>query len=233
MNAWGNAVVVAGALCAAAMAARAQDMPQEFLGWQRGAPASTARTVVEPTQWQRLARGATSFGPVPLRADDVALLEAARAGRWSEVLELLKPGRADANARDPYGEHALARAARAGRDDVVRLLLRHGAETDRVGADGFTPLGGAAFAGHRSTVRILLRAGAAADAYGSTGQGPLHLASMNDHVGVIDELLVGGLDPWARNRAGDTALDVAAQRGSQRAMDRLIAAGVDPARLGR
>lgn len=213
--------------------AAAQDTPQEFTSFLRPRAEHSPRVVVDRLQWAQLTRAPAAFGPAPLRADDALLLDAARAERWGEVMELVKSGRAFAGARDERGDHALERAARAGRDDVVRLLLRHGARTDQIGSDGFTPLGAAAFFGHRPAVRLLLRAGASPEAFGASGNGPLHLASGNDHTGVIDELLAAGLDPWTRNRAGDTALDVAAQHGSQQAMDRLIRAGVDPSQLGR
>lgn len=227
------ALVLAVPLGLGALPATAQDTPQEFLGFVRGAPPPMVRVVVDPMQWEALTRSMASFGPPALRPDDLALIAAARGEQWSEVIDLVKQGRAAANAHTVDGDHALLWAARAGRDDVVRLLVQYGAELDRRGPDGFTPLGIAAFRGYRGTARLLLRAGALPERWGATGQGPLHLASMNDHVGVIDELLAAGLDPWSRNRAGDTALDVAAQHGQQAAMSRLIAAGVDPQQLGR
>jgi len=217
----------------APIALRAQDTPQELLGFERRSPPPRRGHAVEPLEWERLRRGADSFGPPRLGDAERALLEAARVGRWSEVVDAVKKGRAYAGAQDEAGYYALELAAREGRDDAVRALLESGADPDRIAADGFTPLGAAAFFGHRSTVRIVLRGGASPNRWGITGQGPLHLACMTDQVEVIDELLGGGLDPWSRNRSGDTALDVAAQLGRQRAMSRLLAAGVDPSLSGR
>jgi ankyrin repeat protein len=60
-------------------------------------------------------------------------------------------------------------AAQTGRDEAVRLLLKHGAKIDarintsfdsRQQAEGVTALMGAARYGHESTVRLLLEAGA-------------------------------------------------------------------------
>jgi len=220
-------------LLAASSSAWPQDVAQEFGSFARQPPTSAQRRGVDADEWERLLRPGDSFGPPHLRDAERALLDAARHGRWPEVMNAVKKGGAYPGARDEAGHYPLELAAREGRDDAVRTLLEYGADPDRIGADGFTPLGAAAFFGHRMTVRILLHAGAAPNLWGATGQGPLHLAGMNDQVDAIDELLGAGLNPSVRNRVGDTALDVAAQHGSQRAMGRLLDAGVDPSRSGR
>ena len=187
----------------------------------------------EEQQRESLLRGGGVFGPRALRAPDLALLTAARAARWGDALQLLKSGKADANARDALGGHALVLAARAGQDELVRELLRRGTDTGRVGEDGFTALGAAAFAGHRSTVRLLLRAGVDPKRWGSTGQTALHLASLAGQVPVLDELLGAGVDIELLNRERETALDVAGAAFQLDAMDLLIQAGADRKLAGR
>jgi ankyrin repeat protein len=121
----------------------------------------------------------------------------------------------------------LLAAARAGQDTRVREAIERGADLDRIGQDGFTPLGAAAWAGHRSTVRLLLRAGADPLHWGATGQGPLHLASLAGQLDVIEELLRAKVDIETLNRLRESALDVAASASQQDAMGRLIDAGAD------
>jgi len=136
--------------------------------------------------------------------------------------------------RSPRADDAeLVAAARAGLDDRVRALIKRGAEIDRIGDDGFTPLGAAGFEGRRSTVRLLLRAGADATRLGASGQTALHLAAVAGRLEVIDELLRAGVGVELLNRQRESALDVAAAAGRQEAMERLLAAGADATRAGQ
>ena len=222
---------LAALLCATT--ARSEDEHRALSSLQ-GPPGLAARgPSPDEQQRERLLRGGGVFGPRALREPDLALLSAARSARWGEVLQLLKTGQADANARDVLGGHTVVLAARAGQDDLVRELLRRGTDTERVGEDGFTALGAAAFAGHRSTVRLMLRAGVDPQRWGSTGQTALHLASLAGHVQVLDELLGAGVDIELLNRQRETALDVAAAAGQQDSMDRLIKAGANLVLAGR
>lgn len=196
--------------------------------------AATARGApVDRLEWERRLRPADRFGPAVLRAADAALLAAARAGRWREVSELLASGRANPNARDELGGHALVLAARAGEEAILREFIKRGADLDRTGDDGFTALGAAAFEGHRGTVRLLVRAGAALEQWGAGGQTALHLASLAGRLDAVEELLRLGADIELLNRQRETALDVAAAAGQQEVMDRLIGGGADLTLAGR
>jgi ankyrin repeat protein len=199
----------------------------------RAAPSAPSGQAVTRLEWEQRLRAPDRFGPPHLREADLALLDAARGGRWAEAIELVKSARAHANARDAAGGHALVYAARAGQDELLRELIQRGAELDRVGDDGFTALGAAAFAGRRSSVRLLVRAGADAARWGATGQGALHLAATAGQVGVIDELLRLKVDIEGLNRQRESALDVAANAGQQDALGRLLEAGADAMLAGQ
>ncbi|MDH4391505.1 MAG: ankyrin repeat domain-containing protein [Aquabacterium sp.] len=204
-------------------------------------PAKAAPERAEPLlklEWDRRLRTADRLGPVPLRPTDQALLAAARAGRWDEVLALQKPTdsatpAADGNATDPAGSHALVLAAAAGQDAVLRALLQRGADIERRGDNGFTALGAAAFWGHRSAVRLLLRAGADPTRLGATGQTALHLASTAGHAGVVGALLQAGVPTDLLNAQRETALDLAAAANQAGVMDLLIQGGADLLMAGR
>jgi ankyrin repeat protein len=213
--------------------ARAEDDSREFAAFRRPAQVAPRETAPLAIEWERLRRAPAGFGPYAMSPADAELLAAARAAQWASAGRLVKSGAANPNARDEAGGCALELAARAGADDVVRLLIQNGAMLERLGEDGFTALGAAAFFGHGSTARLLVRSGADLHALSASGQTPLHLAASTGRVPVIDELLRAGADPLRRNREGDNALDVAANRGQSEAMERLIAAGVDPAESGR
>jgi hypothetical protein len=234
----GRASLAAALVLLTGAAAHAEDEDRLLAAFTRPAAPLAAGAVARPAapdaiEWERRLRPPDRFGPAVLREDDAALLAAVRAERWSEALQLLKSGRAAANARDDLGGHALVPAARAGQEDLVRELLKRGADIDRSSDDGYTALGAAAFAGRRSTVRLLLRAGADPERWGATGQGPLHLACLAGQLEVLEELLRARVDIETLNRQHESALDVAAGAGQQEAMGRLIAAGADTARAGQ
>lgn len=213
--------------------ARADDGDRALASFARPAPAAPRGLAVDRLEWEQRLRAPDRFGPPQLREADRALLAAARAGGWAEALELVKSGRANPNTRDAAGGHALVLAARAGQDELLRELIRRGAELDRVGDDGFTALGAAAFAGRRSSVRLLVRAGADATRWGATGQAPLHLAAMVGQLGVIDELLRLKVDIEVLNRQRESALDVASGAGQEDSLGRLLDAGADPLLAGQ
>ena len=211
----------------------AESDDRALAGFARAVPAAPRGQAVEPREWEQRLRAPERFGPPHLREADRALLAAARAGRWAEALELVKSERAHPNARDAAGGHVLVHAARAGQDDLLRELIKRGADLDRIGEDGFTALGAAAFAGRRSSVRLLVRAGADATRWSASGQAPLHLAALAGQLGVIDEMLRLKVDIEGLNRQRESALDVAGGVGQQDSLGRLLEAGADPLLAGR
>lgn len=64
------------------------------------------------------------------------------------------------NGEYGYGEPPLIAAAWNGHDDVIRLLLDHGAKIDRRDSSGNTALNAALLHGHDSTAQLLLARGA-------------------------------------------------------------------------
>jgi hypothetical protein len=234
--------------CVLCVPAWAEEEDRALLDFARPAARAPRGQPVLPQAWERTLRpancqtperapGATAtdcFGPPALRDTDAALLMSARAGRWGEALQLLKSGQAGANPQDDAGGHVLVLAARAGQDELVRELLKRGADTERIGEDGFTALGAAAFAGHRSTVRLLLRAGVDITRRGATGQTALHLAGIGGQVPVLEEMLrVQHADIELLNGHRESVLDVAGAANQQAAMDYLIQAGANLDQAGR
>lgn len=234
---WWVVPVVASLIAATSMAwadgarADAGDSDPALRAWvpvvvpeRRGPP--------DPLDWERRTRSAAALGPAPLRPSDRALLDAARTDRWTEALELLKSGRAAANARDLDGAHTLAYAAAAGRDDVVRALVQRGVVLDRTDHRGLTPLGAAAWYGRRSTVRLLLRAGADPRAFSRNGYTALHLAAAVGQEPIVGDLLARGVPIELLNRSRESALDVAAASQQDAVLDLLIQAGADMTMAG-
>lgn len=157
---------------------------------------------------------------------EVQLLNLLRNRAWTQAKDWLKQTDPDVNAQDPITKAtALTLAAQAGQLDLVRELMRRGAELDRVGAGGATPLGAAVFHGHELVVKDLIRKGARPDVPGATGQLPLHLACATGQVRMIEVLLKAGASYLDVNRQGRHAMAEAALFGQLGAMQALAHAG--------
>jgi ankyrin repeat protein len=151
--------------------------------------------------------------------------------KWVEALAHLKQARPDLNRRDESGLTPLTMAVRAGQMELVREMLRQGADPNQTGAGGMTPLGAAAFSGQDVIVKDLLRGGADIDAAGATSQTPLHLACAAGHASTVSLLLQGGADWRLPNKAGRFALQEAAYFGRINVMQLIIKAGANPLQL--
>ncbi len=142
-------------------------------------------------------------------------LLAAEAGRLGEIRKLLATGIAvDVMMDTPLaGATALIRAARAGRERVVQVLLEGGATVDVAHEENeWTPLIAATQAkGNLPVLRLLLASGAQVDARDAEGHTPLIHAAAHKHLEQVEALLTAGADVNARSSGGMTALMHAAR----------------------
>jgi hypothetical protein len=166
----------------------------------------TFQDVKQDGPWSRSAE--TALGQPELQ-----LLAQLKARQWAEALAHLKATRPDLNRRDDSGATPLSMAARAGELDLVKEMLRQGADPDLLGAGGLTPLGAAAFGGHELVLRELLRREARTDVPMSSGQYPLHMACATGQQGNIRQLVAAGADWRLPNRQGRHAIEEAAYFG--------------------
>ena len=102
----------------------------------------------------------------PLTDDEVAfllqLIDLAREGRTAELAEAIERG-VPVNLTNGTGDSLLMLAAYHVHPDTVRMLLAHGADTERVNDRGQTALGAAVFRRSAEIVTDLLAAGADPD----------------------------------------------------------------------
>jgi ankyrin repeat protein len=155
-----------------------------------------------------------------------SLLDAAKAGDWSSVRELVQDG-ADVTARAPDGATALHWASYW--DDVAtaELLIQAGADARAANDLGATPLWLAALNGSSAMVRTLLRAGADPNSALLAGETPVMTAARTGSPEVLELLLSAGGDPNARGSRGQTALMWAASQGHDEAVGVLLRHGAD------
>ena len=118
--------------------------------------------------------------------------------------------------------------------DVVRTLLRHGADPNVVDRDGLAPLHYAAAAthppafSHSGVVDLLIAHGANVSIQDNQRRTPLHLAAAVGNAPLVRLLLSAGASIDAVERIlGETAVNIAAAYGRYDAMRELCEAGCD------
>jgi ankyrin repeat protein len=117
---------------------------------------------------------------------------AAREGNLKEVKRQLAWG-VNVNKSNFFTRDTpLIEAAANGYLDVVKLLIKNGADVNLKGEAWYGPLHAAAAKGHIEVVKILLENGADVNIFHQNK--PLHNAAMNGHVEVARILLAHGAD---------------------------------------
>jgi ankyrin repeat protein len=125
------------------------------------------------------------------------------------------------------GDARLLDAAKAGRADVLRVLLRQHVDVNVREADGTTALHWIVRSDDVDSAGLLIRAGASVDATNRYGVTPLALAAANGSAQMIRLLLNHGADANAANPEGETALMTAAKTGEPESVMALLDAGAD------
>jgi cytohesin len=144
-----------------------------------------------------------------------------------DVTRLLLERGAAVDAADSSGSTALGEAASKGHDDVVELLIAHGASVNvRNGDTGATPLHEAAVKGHVEVVQVLLRHGADPAATDKAGATPLDEALRYRQSKVVGLLMdkTGGFSGASAMRQ----LQDAVLRGQVEMVALLLEKGADP-----
>jgi ankyrin repeat protein len=140
----------------------------------------------------------------------LAVLEGSKDKTESlDIVRLLIDNRADVNAADIEGLTALHRAAFAGHDGAVQLLLSCGADI-HVTSNSRTPLHSAATSGSKEVMTLLLKTlngDPAINAQDLDGNTALLAAAEASDTTMVKLLVDAGADVDARNNHDYTALD--------------------------
>jgi len=155
-----------------------------------------------------------------------ALIAAARLGCVDEAQGALDAG-ATLDGRDRLGATALARAAEAGKEASMALLMAKGADVNARAVDGSTPLFLAALSGRAAAAHRLLEAHADVSLTGKSSLTPLAAAAYGGAEPLVADLIEHGADPNVPDATGKTAILYAATRGFASVTRRLLDAGVD------
>ncbi|XP_063601900.1 putative ankyrin repeat protein RF_0381 [Penaeus indicus] len=156
--------------------------------------------------------------------------EAIRKGDLGKVRELVAGG-FDVNAVLQEKKNKECRplhlAADGGHVDIVKFLLRSGAQAEAKNYEGMTPLHLASWGGHAEIIKALLDRGVNGNARTNEGMTAVHLASMGGHVSSM-EALTPTCDFLSVTREGKSALHLAAEYGNLGAVEWLHLQGLKP-----
>lgn len=137
------------------------------------------------------------------------LYVAAKAGDLSLINRILdSPVGEQVNQRDATGHTGLMWASRYGHAEIVRALLKRGADPNARSKEGETALSQAALGGHTAVVRLLVKAGAR-EGIGDA----LYWTAAKGDAPIVDLILDHGVSPNQRNSLGAGALLGAAEMG--------------------
>jgi ankyrin repeat protein len=136
---------------------------------------------------------------------DVDVAHFVVGSRQIEMLKMLLERGLDANA-------AVARAAWDGREDLVDLLLHHGARLDQAFEQERPVLNELVRWGQFKQARMLLARGASPNVADSRGWTAVHQAASRGNVKMMEDLLAAGGDRTRHDKSGATPLDVARVR---------------------
>lgn len=155
-----------------------------------------------------------------------SVLEQASINGQAHVVELLIKRGAEVNAP---GSNALAGACDAGHEEVVSLLLIHGADVSRSENSVYgTPLQAAARAGHAKIISLLVKYRADVNEQCYLHGNALQAAALNRHEETISTLLDLGADVNLVYGDHDSTLQVACDSGFITTARMLLDRGADP-----
>ncbi|KAH6675716.1 ankyrin repeat-containing domain protein, partial [Halenospora varia] len=148
---------------------------------------------------------------------------------YAMFAELLLTHGADTNTEDTETERTpLAKAIEQEREDIVRLLLVHGANPNFLGGSDRSPLSRACECGHNAIVLMLLDAGGNINSVDASGWTPLSWAIQKGLLLVTDLLLQKGADFNSTDQSGNTPLSKAVRNGHDRILQLFLNRGGDP-----
>ncbi len=162
----------------------------------------------------------------PLWRNELLLVAAGKG--HNHVAKVLLALHADINVHDSQGVTPLDLAVSQKRSDMVRDLLRHGADPKAGGLDVATLLLKAVKDNEAGIARDLIEAGADVNTVAKDGSSPLHYAAWSGNVELARLLLTRSPNVDATNQGKRTPLMCAAWQGNADLVQLLLAHKADP-----
>lgn len=121
----------------------------------------------------------------------------------------------DLNSATVSGRTALHVAAAAGHEKVVEVLLKAGADPERLSKGGWLAVRLAIFNDHRKVVNMFLDCGVSFEVRDGWGRTPLHYSCQASNEALISQYLKHGCDVNAADYLGETPLMASSTLGSR------------------
>ena len=138
-----------------------------------------------------------------------------RHDRQEKVALVLKLDASQVHARNKWNNTPLHSAAFYGNDDVIQVLVRHGANVHSVGELGGGPIRAAAQLGHTQCIHELIKCGADVYMQDDNLDNSLHVATIFNSAACVKILVQNyGVSPNIKTKSGHTALHIAAEEGN-------------------
>jgi ankyrin repeat protein/L-ascorbate metabolism protein UlaG (beta-lactamase superfamily) len=118
------------------------------------------------------------------------------------------------NAPNPRGSTPICVAASKGYTDIVKYLIKKGADVNKGNFFGSTPLHYAAWASDLESFRLLLKNGAVINAENNDGQTPLQFACLGANIEIMKVCISEGTDIKAIGNDGSGLIHWAANGGN-------------------
>lgn len=147
--------------------------------------------------------------------DKVDIYEAAAAGLLEDTIDLLDMHPELLNRYSPHGFTPLAMATHFGNEDIVRFLLKSGADPNLASQNGYHvyPLYTAIDSNFEGIAKMLVEAGADVEVIQASKMTPLHAAAQNGNIEMLILLLERGASVNIKNDSGRTPADLAFEKG--------------------
>jgi ankyrin repeat protein len=148
------------------------------------------------------------------RGASLEVNEAAAAGDFPRVKQLVDADPSLAKSFAPDGFPVLALAAAFGNFEIAKYLHAKGGDVNAVSTNGsgYTALTGAVTSGHTEIVKWLLENGAEPNYRYANGYTPLLTAAANGHLEILKALLTHGADLHAKTNDGKNAISFTVER---------------------
>ena len=162
--------------------------------------------------------------------------------RHADVAELLITSGADVNKKNKFGESPMDMAIHAKLQNIVNLLIEHGAETSSLKDNEKTTekskktptsIWNGATSGNIQVVTQHLNAGVDVNAQNTDGETPLLEATYGGHKNIVELLISKGADVNMKDDLGFTPVLWAAREGHKEIVELLISKGANLNARGR